>query len=99
MFPIITDDGLGAMLVLEVRTTVTVWVAEARLPLASVAVQVTVVVPADENVTGALFVTLTPGQSSVAVAVPRTADDVPTTTVTGGGALIVGDCRSITVTV
>ncbi len=63
---------------------------EALLPLVSVAVQVTVIIPADENVAGALFVTTTPGQLSVAVAVPIAADDAPTTTVTGGGAVIVG---------
>ena len=64
--------------------------AEAVLPLASVAVQVTAVVPAARNVAGALFVTVTPGQLSVAVAAPIAADDVPTTTVNGGGAVIVG---------
>ncbi len=64
--------------------------AEAILPPVSVAVQVTVVVPAVENVAGALFVTVTPGQLSVAVAVLIAADGVPTTTVTDGGAVIVG---------
>ena len=54
----------------SVSFTVTVWVAVAVLPAASVAVHVTVVVPFGK-VEGALLITATPAQLSPAVAVPR----------------------------
>ena len=76
----------------------TVWVAVAVLPAASLAVQVTVVTPIGK-VAGALFVTVTvPGQRSVAVAVPMLGV-VPSTAVTGPGTDVnVGGVWSWTVT-
>src|SRR5690349_14457233 len=51
--------------------TVTVWVAVVWLPAASVAVQVTVVVPRGKS-PGASLVTLLPAQLSLVVGVPST---------------------------
>jgi hypothetical protein len=76
----------------------TVCVAVDVLPAASLAVQVTVVMPIGK-VAGALFVTVTvPGQRSVAVAVPMLGV-VPSTAVTGPGTNVnVGGVLSWTVT-
>src|SRR5437868_11146205 len=52
------------------RSVVTVWVRVVTFPAGSVAVQVTIVTPSG-NFAGALLVTVTAPQSSVAVAVPR----------------------------
>src|SRR5437773_8124891 len=88
----------GAMIVGGVvSTTLTSWVAVPELPAASVAVQVTVVVPSGNTLpAGASFVTVTTPRSSLAVAVPSCAS--PTTapdgdvasTVASGGAVIDG---------
>ena len=83
--------------------TVTTCVAEAVLPEASVAVQVTVVAPLT-NVAGASLVTVTPAQLSPAVAVPRaTAVAVhwPASVLVmkAAGAAMVGFTLSFTVTV
>jgi hypothetical protein len=88
--------------------TVTVWVAVAVLPCASVAVQVTVVVPTGKVFPDGLRETVTPGQLSLADAVPRVASLTtvshvvapgPVLAVTFGGAVIVGFSVSLTVIV
>ena len=85
-------------------TTVTVCLAVAVLPLASVIVQVTVLLP-NTNVAGASFVVLAPVQLSSVVGAPRLTP--PSTvvqthksvfTVTPAGALIVGASSSLIVT-
>src|SRR5690242_163029 len=75
----------------------------AVLPLLSVAVQVTRLVPTG-NCAGALLVTVTAPQLSLAVGLPRTtpvAKQTPASglTVTSAGHTIVGSCVSRTVTV
>jgi hypothetical protein len=82
-----------------VSTVITVNEQVAVLPLASVAVQVTVVVP-NGNVLpdGGLQATVTPGQLSVAVAVNVTADP-HSAPVIGAGQVMVGGSVSLTVTV
>ena len=71
-------------------------------PLASVAIQVTVVVPA-ENCIGALLVTLTIVQLSVTTGVPKFTFDAPQVNVDGiviaAGATITGLILSTTVTI
>jgi hypothetical protein len=82
--------------------TVTVNMQVEALPAASVAVQVTVVVPTGKNVPdGGEQTTVTPGQLSVAVAVkvtmaPHWSGSLHC--VTGAGQLIVGGSQSFTVT-
>src|SRR4029077_2836247 len=76
--------------------TVTCWSQCAALPQASVAVQVTVVGPTQNN-TGALFeIVIIPVQLSVAVAVPMftTMQPVPVT-VTSAGQVITGAIVSL----
>ena len=69
-------------------------------PLASVTVQVTVVVPA-KNSNGALFVTLATLQLSAVIGVPKTTpaapQDADEATVIAAGAIIVGFIASTTV--
>ena len=71
--------------------------AVAVLPLASLAVQVTVVVPVGK-VAGALFVTVASAQLSAVVGVPKLIG-LPKQAVKAGGAVIVGMILSVTVTV
>ena len=76
-----------------VSSTVTFWVAVAELPAASVAVQVTVVVPIGKPCAGASLLMAGLGSvSSVAVAVPKaTVVNVPVASaVTGPGTEITG---------
>jgi hypothetical protein len=86
-----------------VSFTVTVKVQVAVLPEASVAVEVTVVVPVGNRLPEAgTLVTTTPGQLSVAVALKFTiAPHMPVVllTVIFAGQVITGGCASITVTV
>jgi hypothetical protein len=77
--------------------TVTVCVAVAVLPLLSVTVHVTVVVPVG-YVEGALLVTDATPQLSAVVGVPKLTVP-PLHTVTAAGAVMVGDCVSLTVTI
>ena len=84
--------------------TVTVKVQVAVLPEASVAVQVTVVVPAGKQLPeGGLQTTTTPGQLSLAVVVKLTTTQgsvtLTVTAVTLAGQVIEGGCVSFTVTV
>ena len=69
--PVLTVTSAGAVTVGGVvSTTGTVCVAVAVLPAASVAVHVTVVSPTANVLPDGLRVTVTPGQLSVAVAMP-----------------------------
>jgi phenylpyruvate tautomerase PptA (4-oxalocrotonate tautomerase family) len=81
---------------------VTTCVADAVFPLASLAVHVTRVVPIGK-LAGALLVTVTAEQLSVVVGVPRVTPVAKhpelIDEVTAAGAEMVGDTRSITVTV
>src|SRR5205823_6310954 len=82
--------------------TITFWVQVAVLPLASVTVQVTVLVPMG-NWLGALFVRAKPGQSSVTVGLPRFTPVAkhwfaPVLVVTTSGPTIVGFWLSRTIT-
>ena len=93
----------GATIVgLVLSLTVTVCVAVAVLPELSVTVQITVVVPSGK-VPGALFVTEATPQLSAVVGVPSVTPnalhDEFALTVTLAGAVIVGFCVSLTVTV
>ena len=91
----------GATIVGKIESmTLTIWVAVAVFPLASVTVQVTVVVPA-KNSNGALFVTLATLQLSAVIGVPKTTpaapQDADEATVIAAGAIIVGFIASTTV--
>ena len=96
------DTRAGAVTVgAVVSTTVTVCVAVAKLPLASVAVQVTVVAPRENNAGASFVITGAVSQISVAVAVPIaiTCPVVPVHSAdTGAGAVTVGNPTSFTVT-
>ena len=82
--------------------TVTVWMQVAVLPLASVAVHVTAVVPMG-NAVGALLIHVTPVQLSLAVGVPKftpvAVQPLFIVVCTFAGQVIVGITSSVTVTV
>jgi hypothetical protein len=98
------ETSAGAVMVGFITSelvTVTVWVAVAVLPLPSVTVQVTTVVPIG-NTAGALLLTLATEQLSAVTGVPKlTLEAVHevATTFTFAGAVIVGLMLSVTVTV
>jgi hypothetical protein len=90
--PVAAGGGTGAV-------TVTVCVAVALLPLASVAVHITVVDPSGNNA-GALLLVITGVNKSLLVVVPNvTAVAVALTTETFAGAVIAGAVVSVIVTV
>ena len=66
-----TVSVAGAIIVgFTVSTTVTNWLTDVELPLVSITVQTTVVVP-NKNVVGALLVTLATEQLSAVTGVPK----------------------------
>src|SRR5204863_1881712 len=90
------------MVGLSRSSTVTTWLAVAVLPLASVTVQVTVVLPL-AKLAGASLLSVAPGQLSLMLGVPRltpVAVHCPASVwaVTAAGAVMVGLSRSSTVT-
>ena len=100
---VVTFLAAGAVMVgFTLSVTVTVWEAVAVLPLPSVTVQVTVVVP-NGNTVGALLVTEATEQLSDVVGVPNeTPEAVQPELVfaeTDAGAVMVGFTLSVTVTV
>ena len=70
VLPIVMFAGKAVITGALLSTTVIICVAVAVLPAASVAVQITVVVPIG-NATGALLLTVTVVQLSVAIALPK----------------------------
>ena len=101
----VTKVTVGGQVITGVSASVTITVCEQLdvLPLASVAVHVTVVVPSAYGAAGIGPETVTPLQLSVAVAVPIDALDVhePASVLilTVEGQLITGNSESVTVTV